>query len=213
MFDYLINSLMIPFLEFSYANIYPNYGVAIIVLTLIIKVIFYPLTQKQFQNMKEMQTIQPEIKKLQEKYKDNPKKQQEAMVKLWKEKKINPLSGCLPMLIQMPFFLAIFYTIKSDTFLQIIADPNVPTGLFSFWLNDLGNPDTSFILPTIIAVSTYLGQKLSSQDNAKQMAFLKFMPIIMFVLCIKMPSGVLLYWAISQMVSTAQQYFLLKKES
>ena len=106
--NYLIDSFMIPFLNFSYENIFPNYGIAIILLTVLIKIVFYPLTKKQFEAMKANQKIQPMMKKIQEKYKGQPEKLHKEMTKLWKENNANPLSGCLPALVQLPVFIAVF---------------------------------------------------------------------------------------------------------
>ena len=109
----MVDNIMIPFLEACY-GFYPNYGVSILILTLVIKVIFFPLSKKQFEKMKITQKLQPKVKALQAKYKGDPKKIQQEMMKLWKENNANPLGGCLPALVQLPFFLAIFYTIKID---------------------------------------------------------------------------------------------------
>jgi YidC/Oxa1 family membrane protein insertase len=210
--NYLIDTIFIPFLQFSYSTIIPNYGVAIILLTLFIRAIFYPLTRKQFESLKATQKIQPKVKKLQEKYKKEPEKMQAEMMKLWKENNANPLGGCLPALVQLPFFFAIFYTIKSDTFTQLLTQPGINPGLFPFWLSNLSQPDGTYILPILIGVLTYASQKLTTVDQ-KQMAMLVFMPVVMVVICINMPAGVLIYWATSQFVSTAQQYFIMQKTS
>ena len=200
---------MIPFLRFSYDNLYPNYGLAIVLLTLLVKIIFLPLTQKQFNSMKQTQKVQPIIKKLQEEYKGQPEKLSKEMMKIWKEHKINPLGGCLPALIQLPFFIAIFYTIKSPQFLGLMAQPGVNPGVFSFWLSNLTQPDHFFILPIFIALSTFVSQKMMVTDP-RQATFMMMMPVIMFFLCLKMAAGVLLYWAVSQSLSAAHQYFVMR---
>ena len=207
---YIVESMMIPFLSFSYANIYANYGIAIILLTVMVKVIFLPLTQKQFVSMKATQKIQPEIKKLQEKYKGNPQMMQQEMMKLWKEHNVNPLGGCLPILIQLPFLIAIFYTIKSNSFELLLTQPGVNPGLTSFWLADLALQDKTFILPILLGVSTYWSQKLMTTDAAMKNPVLTFMPVLMFFISISMPSGVLLYWAVSQILSAVHQYIVMK---
>jgi YidC/Oxa1 family membrane protein insertase len=207
---FLVENMMLPFLTFSYEHIVPNYGIAILLLTLVIKIIFYPLTNKQFQSMQMQKKIQPEIKKLQEKYKGEPEKLQKEMMKVWKENKANPLSGCLPTLIQLPFFFAIFYTMKSDAFMNLIAQPGVNPGLFPFWVSNLGVPDKTFILPVLVGISTYLSQKMMTTDP-KQAKIFMFMPFFMVFICLKMPTGVLLYWATSQILSVAQQYMIMKR--
>ena len=205
---YLTDQVMIPFLTFSYHTIWPNYGVSILLLTLVIKLLFYPLTKKQFESMKITQKIQPQMKKLQEKFKGQPEKLHQEMMKLWKEHNANPLGGCLPALVQLPFFFAVFYTVKSPGFQAIVLAPGINHGLFSFWLSNLTLPDHTFILPVLIAVSTYLSQRMMVMEQS-QRALMTVMPVVMFVVCLKMPAGVLLYWAASQLILTVQQYLIL----
>ena len=206
----LVQNIMLPFLIYSYHHIYPNYGVSIILLTLIVKIIFYPLTHKQFKSLSVQKEIQPEIKEIQEKFKGQPEKLQKEMTAVWKKYNMNPLSGCLPTLIQLPVFIAVFYTIKSTDFLALIAEPGINPGLFSFWLSNLGQPDTTYILPIFIGIITYITQKLMTTDP-KQAKIFAFMPFLMVVICLKMPAGVLLYWAASQGLSAIQQILIMKK--
>ena len=159
---FLMDSMMLPFLNFSYQNIYPNFGIGIILLTIAIKLVLYPLTKQQFDSMKKMQSLMPEMKKLKEKYKDNPQTLQLETMKMYKENKINPLGGCLPMLIQLPFLFALFYTMNSDSFATLISQNNVFPGFTSFWLPDLSQRDHLYILPIVIGVATYLGQKMAT---------------------------------------------------
>ncbi|MFC1771702.1 YidC/Oxa1 family membrane protein insertase, partial [Candidatus Margulisiibacteriota bacterium] len=187
-----------------------NYGIAILLLTLLTKIIFHPLTNKQMKAMNAQKKIQPELKKLQEKYKDQPKKLQEEMMKLWKTHKANPLSGCLPILIQLPFFIAIFYTMRSPSFLALLAEPGVNPGLLPFWASNLGLPDKTYILPIIVAATTYFSQKMMTTDP-KQAKIFAFMPILMFFISMNMPSGVLLYWGASQAMSLVQQYYIINR--
>ena len=201
---YLMDSIMIPFLSFSYQNIYPNFGVGIIILTIIVKLLLYPLTKQQFDSMRNMQKLMPEMKKLKEKYKDNPQALQLETMKMYKENKINPLGGCLPMLIQLPFLFALFYTMNSDAFAALISQTNVFPGLTSFWLPDLSQRDNLYILPLVIGLATYLGQKMSTIDPSQQ-KIMVLMPVIMVAVSFQMPAGVLLYWAVSQIISSVQQ--------
>lgn len=209
-FNYLIDTVTIPFLNFSYEILFPNYGVAIIIMTVLIRAAFYPLTIKQFQSMKVARELQPELKKIQEKYKGQPEKLQKEMMRLYRENNANPLGGCLPALIQLPFFFLVFYTIQSDSFTALLVQPNVNAGFMSFWITDLSKSDPSYILPIIIGVTSYLSQKMMTIDP-KQAAMFIFMPFIMFFVCLKMPAGVLLYWATSQGLSVAQQYYYLRQ--
>lgn len=207
--QYIVENAFIPFLQLCYQFI-PNYGVAIVLLTLLIKVLFYPLTLKQFRSMKLNQKLQPELKKIQEKYKSEPQKMHQETMALWKEHKANPFLGCLPALVQLPFFFAVFWTVKSPTFLAMLTQPGVNPGLFSFWLPHLASPDKTFILPIVIGVATYFSQKMFITDP-KQAALFMFMPFVMVFVCLKMPGGVLIYWATSQVVSSLQQFLIMRK--
>ncbi len=205
----LANSIMIPMLQFCYENIYANYGIAIILVTMLIKALFYPLTQKQYKSMKAMQDINPELQKLREKHKDKPQELQAKMMSLYKKHGVNPLSGCLPMVIQIPFFLAIYSTIMGDTFNTMIHAEGINAGFLSFWLTDLSVPDATWILPVVLAGFTYWSQKLIMVDPA-QKKFLLLSPIMILVFGLQLPSGVLLYWAVSTILSTIQQIAALK---
>lgn len=208
---WLAENTMLPFLSFSYAYIFPNFGVAIILLTILVKIIFWPLNTKQYKAMKMQKMIQPELKKLQEKYKGQPDKLNKEMMKLWKDNNANPFTGCLPMLVQIPFFFAIFYAMKSPKFNALIAQPNTDPGLFSFWLPNLAQPDHFFILPVIIGLTLYWSQKISITDP-KQARMFMLLPFVMVFICLKMPAGLLLYWAVSQALSVAQQLYILKTD-
>ncbi len=210
-FNYLSHDIMLPFLNFSYHSIFPNYGLAIILLTLMIKILFFPLTQKQFQSMKATQKIQPEMKALQEQYKDQPEVLQKEMLRLWRENNANPLGGCLPLLIQLPIFFAIYHTITSDAFKALLVQPGINPGLLPFWITNLGAPDPWFILPIVIAGATWLSQKMMPVSDPNQAMIFMFMPIMMGAISIKMPAGVLLYWATQQIISNLQQYWMLRQ--
>lgn len=207
---FLVEQFMLPFLEFCYNNIYSNYGVAIILLTIVIKIVFYPLMKKQYESMSKMQSISPKMKEIREKYKDNPTKMQQEIIGLYKKYKVNPLQGCLPMIIQIPFFIAIYGTILSDTFKNIIADPAINSGLFSFWLSNLSMPDSTLILPIVLAGFTYWSQKLMMVDPAQQKMLL-ITPIMILFFGLKLPAGVLIYWATQTIITTIQQLFFINK--
>ena len=192
--------------------IVPNYGIAIILLTIVIKLLFIPLMNKQYGSMKAMQELNPELTKIKEKYKKDPQKMQKEIMGLYRQKGINPLQGCLPMIIQIPFFIAIYATILSDSFKALITEPGVNKGLFSFWVSDLSLPDSTFILPILLAYFTYWSQKMIMVDP-KQKMFLYMSPILILVFGLKLPGGVLLYWAVSTLVSTIQQTLVMKKNT
>lgn len=208
--NFLVDSLMIPFLEFSYTTIFPNYGIAIILLTIVLKLMFFPLMDKQYKSMKKMQDVAPKMAEIRKKFKDNPQRMQQEVMGLYKKHNVNPLAGCLPMLLQIPFFIAIYSTILSDNFTALLSKPAVNKGLFSFWLSDLSLPDTTFILPIILAVFTFYSQKIMMVDP-KQKQLLYLSPVMILIFGIKLPSGVLLYWATSTILSTIQQMNTIKK--
>ena len=208
----LIYNVMLPFLEFCYNNLYANYGIAIIILTFIIKIAFFPLMQKQYKSMKAMQAVSPELQKIRDKHKDNPQKLQQEMMQLYKKHKINPLSGCLPMLVQIPFFIAIYSTINSEAFKALVSQEGVNHGLFTFWLSDLSIPDTTYILPVVLAAFTYWSQKMMMVDP-NQKKFLILSPVLILVFGRQLPSGLLLYWATSTVLSTLQQYWVMSQDS
>lgn len=207
--NYLVDHMMIPFLEFSYLHFFANYGIAIILLTVLIKLIFFPLMNKQYQSMKMMQKLAPKMKEIREKYKKQPDKMQKETLKLYQENKVNPMSGCLPMIVQIPFFLAIYSTILSENFQSLIKQPGVNPGLFPFWLSDLSLPDNTFVLPLALAGFTYWSQKLIMTDP-NQKKFLLLSPLLILGFGFKLPSGVLLYWATSTILSTLQQFWVMR---
>ena len=173
----------------------------------------FPLTNKQFKSLRQMGVLQPRFQKLKEKHKNDPKKLQEETMKLYKETGINPLGGCLPMLLQLPFLLAIFYATKGDKFISMLSGENVFPGLTNFWLPNLAEPDHLFILPILIGVLTYLGQKFmpTNSSSKQQQQIMLIMPFFLVAICLKMPAGVLIYWVVSQLFSTIQQVIIMKK--
>ncbi len=188
-------------------NLTGNYGIAIIILTLIVKVITFPLTQKQIQSAKAIQDVQPEIKKLQEKYKNDKEKLNEETMKLWQEKKINPLAGCLPLLVQFPVLIAMFQLLQQseELFLQAgIADFNKMLLFF-----DMTQPDTTYILPILAGVTTFFQQKLMATDQS-QKGFMYIMPIMIAGFSIRFPAGLALYWVLQNVLSLGQHLLVNK---
>jgi YidC/Oxa1 family membrane protein insertase len=183
----------------------PSYGGAIILLTIALKIALYPLTVSQVKSMKAMAAVSPKLKELQEKYKNNPEKLQKEMSELYKSHKINPISGCLPLLVQMPFLFAIFLAIQGFDY---------PGGSQFLWF-DLAQKDTTFILPVISAVATYLQSKMSITPDQQQQQQQKIMtilrPAFILYISITFPSGLVLYWAVSTIVQVIQQYYLNHK--
>lgn len=178
-----------------------NYGLAIIVLTAIIKIVLYPLTVKQVKSMKGMQEIQPKVKALQEKLKGNPKKLQEEMASLYKQAGVNPLAGCLPLIIQMPFLIGIFYAIRDYQYLQ---QPY-------FLSIDLSQPDPTYILPILSALTTLIQQKQVTTDMNQQAKMMMIgMPLFIGYISLSFPAGLVLYWASSNVFQIFQQWWMYR---
>ncbi len=191
-------------LNFTY-DFLPNYGIAIILLTILIRIIFWPLTHKSTESMKKMQALQPLMAEIKAKYKDNPKKLQEETMGLYRKHKVNPVSGCLPMLIQIPVFVALFVVLRSAIELRF-AD--------FLWIKDLSEPENLLagvlpyplnLLPIFMAATMAWQQKLMpTPDPTQQKMMLWFMPIMMLVMFYKMPSALVLYWSANQVIMIAQ---------
>ena len=180
-----------------------SYGLAIIILTVIIKIILYPLTKKQFQSLKGMQVIAPKMKKLQEKYKDNPQLLQQKMLQLYQEAGVNPFAGCLPMLIQMPILMALYYT-----FFSFDYGGGAPSFL---WVPNLSETDPLYILPLIAAGTTFLMQKISTVESNQQTKIMMiFFPLFMGFISLNLPAGLVLYWATQNVVQIVQQLLIYR---
>ena len=139
-----------------------SYGMAIILLTIIIKMLLYPLTVKQVKSMKAMQELSPKMKKLQEKYKDNPQLMQQKLGELYKDAGVNPLAGCLPLLVQMPILMGMYYALYNFQY------PSEEAAAF-LWLPSMSNPDPLYILPILSAFTTWLQQKMTTTEMNQQM--------------------------------------------
>ena len=186
-------------------SIFQNYGLAIIFLTIVIRLLTFPLQYKSFKSMKKMQVIQPELQKIKEKYKDNPQKVQQETMALFKKAGANPLGGCLPMILQMPVFFA-FYKVLF-TSVELVDAP------FYFWIHDLSEKDPFYILPVLMGVAMFLNMKLTpstTMDPAQQKVMM-FMPIMFSLFMINLPSGLTLYMLVSTIAGMLQQLFVYKK--
>ena len=189
----------------------PNYGIAIILLTILVRLVFWPLTRKSTEGMKKMQEVQPLMKEIQAKYKDNPQRLQQETWALYKEKKVNPLSSCLPMLIQIPVFIALFNVLRSAVELRYapflwIADLSEPEGLLAAYL-PFGGLN---ILPILMAVSTGLQSYFtpSAGDKSQQKMMTVFMPVMMLVMFYSFPAALSLYWFLSNLFSIVQMWLI-----
>jgi len=176
-----------------------NWGVAIIVVTILIKLAFYKLTQASGRSMAKMRTIQPRMKALQERYKDDRQQLSQAMMELYKREKVNPAAGCLPILIQMPFFLAFYWVL-----LESVEMRQAP---FALWITDLSSRDPYFILPLIMGGAMLLQTKLNpAPADPVQAKVMQIMPIVFTGFFAFFPSGLVLYWVTNTILSIAQQW-------
>ena len=218
MFDVLAKPC-VWIMNFIYGFI-PNYGVAIIILTILSKVLLWPLGNKSYKSMAQMKKIQPLMAEIKEKYKDDKKKMNEEMMGLYKTYKVNPLGGCLPMVVQIPVFFALYRMLY-----EAIELRHAP---FFWWINDLSAPDRLFrfdfsipfmqppygipVLTIIMGVTMFIQQKMSPPaGDPTQAKMMMLMPIVFTVIFINFSSGLVLYWLVNNIISVAQQYYITKK--
>ena len=180
-------------------GIFGNWGVAIIAVTILIKLLFYKLTESSGRSMAKMRNLQPRLKALQERYKDDRQQLSQAMMDLYKREKVNPAAGCLPILVQMPFFLAFYWVL-----LESVEMRQAP---FALWITDLSSRDPLFILPLIMGAAMFFQQKLNPQvGDPVQIKVMQVMPIIFTAFFAFFPSGLVLYWVTNTVLSIAQQW-------
>ncbi|MBS1514392.1 MAG: membrane protein insertase YidC [Bacteroidetes bacterium] len=209
--------LIIPFFMFLHSFI-PNYGVVIIIFAFVLKILLNPLTKSQMNSMKKMSSLSPKMTAIREKYKDDPVKANQQIMKLYKEEKINPAGGCLPMLLQLPILYALFGVFRST--IELRGAP------FIWWIHDLAAPDIIFNLPftiplfgihavsglaTLMGITMFIQQKMTVTDP-KQKALVYIMPIMMTLLFFSFPSGLNLYYFVFNLLSIIQQYYTNKKD-
>ncbi|WP_373230426.1 YidC/Oxa1 family membrane protein insertase [Cohnella sp.] len=186
-----------------------QYALAILVLTIIVRTIILPLMIKQYKNTKAMQALQPEMKKIREKFKDDPKLQQEEMMKLYQTNQVNPLAGCLPLIVQMPIFIALYNSIYTNANIRGNVEMGIPESTF-FWLK-LGEADPYYILPIIAALTTYIQSKMmaAQQPMVGPMKGLMYIfPVLIFVMALNFPAALPLYWIYSNIYTIIQNYFM-----
>ncbi len=191
-----------------------NYGVAIMLLTIIVRIIFWPVTHKGTESMRKMQALQPQLKEIREKFKDNPQRMQKETMEFYKTNKVNPMGGCLPMIIQIPVFIALFTVLRSAIELRFskflwISDLSEPENLFAGMIPVAGSLN---ILPLLMAATMMWQQKLTptAGDPQQQKMMAVMMPIMMLFFFYTMPSGLVLYWTTSQVLMIVQM--LIKKQ-
>ncbi len=191
-------------------SIFHNYGIAILLFTLLIKLILFPLTHKQFESMAKMQKIQPVINQIREQFKNDPKRMNAELMQVYKKYKVNPFGGCLPMILQIPIFFAIWDMLQYSLELRSAS---------FLWIKSLALPDTIGHLggiainplPIIMGATMIIQQKLSSSAGTNQKAMMYMMPLIFLFIFWNMPSGLVLYWTLQNILSIIQQYYLNKR--
>jgi len=207
--------MIIPFFNLLHTFI-PNYGIVIIIFAIVLKILLNPLTKKQTDSMRKMGSLNPKMNAIKEKYKDDPTKMNEQIMKLYKEEGMNPMSGCLPLLLQLPILYALFGVFRSTISLRQAS--------FVWWIKDLSVPDVVFTLPfkiplfginqiaglaTLMGITMFIQQKMTTTDP-KQKAMVYIMPIFFTLLFYSFPSGLNLYYFIFNLLSIAQQYYNTK---
>jgi YidC/Oxa1 family membrane protein insertase len=176
-----------------------NWGIAIILVTFLLKLLFYPLSEASGRSMAKMKQLQPRIKNLQETYKDDSEKRGRAMMELYQREKINPVAGCLPIIIQIPVFLAFYWVL-----LESVEMRQAP---FAFWIHDLSSRDPYFVLPAIMAAAMFTQYKLNpAPPDPVQAKVFMFMPLVMSFMFAFFPAGLVLYWVTNTCLSILQQW-------
>ena len=181
-----------------------NWGLAIICVTLIVKAILYPLTKAQYTSMAKMRMLQPKMLEMRERFGDDRQRMSQEMMKLYKEEKVNPLGGCLPLLLQMPIFIALYWT-----FMEAVELRHAP---FFGWIQDLSAQDPYYILPILMGGSMFLLQKMSPTPVADpmQQKVMNFMPLIFMFFFLWFPAGLVLYWLVSNLITIVQQQLIYR---
>jgi YidC/Oxa1 family membrane protein insertase len=208
-----ISKLLLAVMVWMYGFI-PNYGVVIIIISVATKLLFYPLTKSSVKSMRNMQRIQPEMQAIKEKYKNDSQRQQKEMMELYKKHKVNPMGGCLPILVQMPVFVAL-YAVLANSITMRGAD-------FALWMNDLSSPDTIatvggfaiHVLPFILFLTTVAQQMLTpTAGDPRQKMIGYMMPLVMLFIFYSFPAGLNLYWTVNNILTVAQQWIIHREEA
>jgi YidC/Oxa1 family membrane protein insertase len=181
-----------------------NWGTAIILLTVIIKLIFYPLSEASYRSMARMRVMAPKMQRLKEQYGDDRQRMQQAMMELYKTEKINPLGGCLPIVVQIPVFIALYWV--------LLASVELRHAPFMLWINDLSRPDPWFILPVLMGATMVIQTRLNPvPPDPIQAKVMKIMPVAFSIFFFFFPAGLVLYWLVNNILSIAQQWYINQK--
>ncbi len=194
-----------------------NYGIAIILITLVSKVLFYPLTVKSMRSMKAMQSLQPQINQLRSKYKSDPQRLQRETLELYRKYKVNPAGGCLPMIAQIPIFYALYLALSVSVELQgasFLCFGRVPSWMpflrgTDLWICDLANYDPTYVLPVLMGVTMFMQQKMTPvAGDPRQAKMMLIMPFVFTFMFINLPAGLVLYWTVSNVLQILQQWLM-----
>lgn len=207
------------FILFQIYNLVQNYGLAIVLFTVLWKTILLPLNIKQTKSMREMQALQPELQKLQKKYKNNQEKLQQETMKLYKIYKVNPMAGCLPLLLQLPILWGLYGALRDPGQFVFGGDTSALTHQF-LWLKDLSVSDPYYIIPILCVVFTFITQKFTmaaqkgtmneaAEKSNKMMMYI--MPIFIGVCALSLPAGIGIYWVVQNIYTFFQQFFMLRR--
>lgn len=193
---------MLHALKYFYGFI-PNFGVSIIIITVILKIVFFPLTHKSYKSMKEMSKLQPKMVELKEKYKNDKEAMNRAVMEMYREYKVNPLGGCLPMLVQIPVFFALYKALMFSIELR-----HAP---FMLWITDLSDKDPYYITPILMGATMFIQQKMtpSTMDEMQQKIMLA-LPVVFTFMFLTFPAGLVLYWLVNNVLTIAQQMYINK---
>jgi YidC/Oxa1 family membrane protein insertase len=201
-----------------------NYGIAIILITIIIKIIFWPLTQKSYTSMQKMKKIQPKIAQIREKYKDDREKLNQELMAVYKTYKVNPMGGCLPMVLQIPVFFAFYRMLNGAVELRhqpfwlwindLTAPDRLHVGTFSIPVPFIGNLDGIPVLTILMGVTMFIQQKMTpATGDPNQQKIMLIMPVMFTFMFINFPAGLVLYWFVNNLLSIAQQYWINRHAS
>jgi YidC/Oxa1 family membrane protein insertase len=183
-----------------------NYGVAIILLTVLVKVVFYPLSLKSMRSMKAMQALQPQLNALRSKFRSDPQRFQREQMELFRKHGVNPMGGCLPMVVQIPIFYALYLTLQYSVELQ-----GAP---FLFWISDLSKKDPYYVLPILMGISMLIQQKMTpTVGDPRQAQIMLIMPVVFTFMFLEFPTGLVLYWLVNNCLSIGQQYLIDRSAS
>ncbi len=207
----IIAKPLVALLQFFYSYV-NNYGVAIILMTILIKIAFWPLSQKSYKSMEQMKKLQPEMQKIREKYADDKETMNKEIMQLYKTYKVNPAGGCLPIVVQIPVFFGLYQALlnaielRHAVFIPYLPFTNIP------WLTDLAAPDPFLITPLVMGATMFIQQKMSPPPgDPTQAKIMLFMPVIFTLLFINFPSGLVVYWLVNNVISIGQQRMLRPK--